>query len=83
MVLSHREKVLNSEEIILRKDYCWMFEAFNQREIGMLTHLINKHNMKIDTGPVNKEGIYTQSVYCNSKAVFKWPCLVKGCLNVM
>ena len=56
VVLAHREKILQSKEIVLRKDYCWLFEAYNQREIGMLTQLINKHKMKIDTGPINKEG---------------------------
>ena len=56
MALAHREKVLRSAEVVVRKDYCWMFEAYNQREIGMLAHLINKQNMKIDTGPINKEG---------------------------
>ena len=59
IVLEHREKILNSVEKVIRKDYTWMFEAFNQKQINLLSQMVNKHKIKIDIGPVGKEGKLT------------------------
>ncbi|KAI6654916.1 hypothetical protein LOD99_2795 [Oopsacas minuta] len=56
IVLAHREKILATDNNVLRKDYTWLFEAFNQKAIVLLSHLVNRHKMRIDIGPVNKEG---------------------------
>eukprot|EP00800_Vazella_pourtalesii_P016948 TRINITY_DN500_c1_g1_i4.p1 TRINITY_DN500_c1_g1~~TRINITY_DN500_c1_g1_i4.p1 ORF type:complete len:520 (-),score=130.52 TRINITY_DN500_c1_g1_i4:697-2256(-) len=56
IVMEHREGILSSDDKVIRKDYTWMFEAFNQKQIHLLSQLVNKHKIKIDIGPVGKEG---------------------------
>ena len=81
--MAHRERILNSERTVLRKDFTWLLEASNQRQVELLSRLINHHKMSIDTGPINKEGSYLTTVHTLKYVLISYSFLIYSayCFN--